>query len=1134
MPKKSIELEDQPLWYKDAIIYELHVKTFFDSNNDGIGDFKGLTQKLDYLEGLGITAIWLLPFYPSPLKDDGYDIADYLNIHSDYGKLRDFEAFLKVAHERGIRVITELVLNHTSDQHAWFQRARKAKSGSSVRDFYVWSDTPDKYRDARIIFKDFETSNWAWDPAAKAYYWHRFYSHQPDLNYNSPEVQKSVLQAVEHWLKIGVDGLRLDAVPYLFEREGTNCENLPETHAFLKKLRGHVDSRFKDRMLLAEANQWPEDAVTYFGHGDECHMAFHFPLMPRMFMAVQMEDRFPILDILDQTPPIPESCQWALFLRNHDELTLEMVTDEERDYMYRVYARDPSARINLGIRRRLAPLLENDRRKIELMNILLFSLPGTPVIYYGDEIGMGDNYYLGDRNGVRTPMQWSADRNAGFSRANPHRLYLPINIDPEYHYEAVNVETQERNQASLLWWMKRMIAVRKQLKPLGRGTLEYLLPDNSKVLAFIRRYQNEKILVTVNLSRHPQLVELDLSRCAGCVPEEVLGRTRFPRIKDSPYILTLGPYGYYLFSLQEAEGDLRVSSEWTIPDLGALEGKEALFHGKIRLRLEQEVLPFYIKKCPWFGGRSRILQQVRIWEQLPLERDTFLGWLVFLEVQYTEGLPESYIIPFCLASGEEIKKNLEEHPLAAIARLKVAGNEAFLYDGIYHEPLRQALLLMIARRQRIKGGLGELVAYPGQRIRKGITPSGLSVTGSQVLKSEQSNSSWLYGNLFFFKLYRRLDEGINPDLEIGRFLTEKQSFPNIPPFAGTLEYRRERAEPLVIGMLQGYIPNQGDAWRYTLDELARYFERVISRAKDLPDTLPMVSSLSSSPLEAAYQEIPLLLQEMIGGVYLEMSSLLGKRTAELHLALSSETDDPAFTPEPYTQLYQRSVYQSMQSLARKALHLLKKNLKLLPSETRKLGEEILKREKEMMDRFRAILKQRITGMRTRIHGDYHLGQVLYTGNDFIIIDLEGEPAKPLSERRLKRSPLRDVAGMLRSFHYAAHAALLQHASLRKEDLSILERWAELWHLYTGGAFLRSYLETAGDCLYLPKDPREIDTLLNAYILHKAVYELDYELNNRPDWVMIPLRAIKTLLEAREISPLLMEIRRAYPLGIPSP
>src|SRR2546425_1468079 len=541
---EGFTLEDDPLWYKDAIIYELHVRAFYDSHDDDIGDFAGLTQKLDYLQDLGITAVWLLPFYPSPLRDDGYDIADYTAVHPSYGTVNDFRAFLREAHRRGIRVISELVLNHTSDQHAWFQRARRARPGSPARKFYVWNDTTEKYKEARIIFKDFETSNWTRDPFANQYYWHRFYHHQPDLNFESADVRRSLLAVVNFWLGMGVDGMRLDAVPYLYERDGTNCENLPETHQFLKNLRKKVDERFRNRMLLAEANQWPEDAIAYFGSGDECHMAFHFPVMPRMFMAIRMEDRYPIVDILAQRPPIPESCQWALFLRNHDELTLEMVTDEERDYMYRVYAHDPEARVNLGIRRRLAPLLGNNRRRIELMNALLFALPGTPVLYYGDEIGMGDNPYLGDRNGVRTPMQWSLDRNAGFSDANPQRLYFPLITDPEYHYQPINAEAQRQNPASPYWWMKRLIALRRRYPAFGRGSIEFLHPQNRKVLALVRRHERESILIVANLSRFVQYAELDLSALRGVTPVEMFGQTRFPPIGELPYLLTLGPHSF--------------------------------------------------------------------------------------------------------------------------------------------------------------------------------------------------------------------------------------------------------------------------------------------------------------------------------------------------------------------------------------------------------------------------------------------------------------------------------------------------------------------------------------------------------------------------------------------------------------
>jgi maltose alpha-D-glucosyltransferase/alpha-amylase len=549
-------MNDAADWYKDAIIYELRVRSFYDSNDDGVGDLNGLIEKLDYLKDLGVTAIWLLPTYPSPLRDDGYDIADYSTVHRVVGTLDDFRRMLDAAHARDLKVITELVLNHTSDAHPWFQRARRAPPGSRFRNFYVWSDDPQKWSDARIIFQDFETSNWTWDPVANAYYWHRFFSHQPDLNFESEDVQEAMLGVVDHWFEMGVDGLRLDAVPYLYEREGTTCENLPETHAFLQKLRAHIDRKFTGRMLLAEANQWPEDAALYFGKGDECHMAFHFPIMPRLFMALRMEDSYAISDILEQTPPIPESCQWAVFLRNHDELTLEMVTDEERDYMVQRYASDRQTRINLGIRRRLAPLMENDRRSIELMNVLLLSMPGTPVIYYGDEIGMGDNAYLGDRNGVRTPMQWSPDRNGGFSRANPQRLILPTIIDPEYSYETVNVEVQQGNPRSLLWWMRRALALRKQHPAFARGTLTLLAPENRKVMAFLRRYQNEALLVVVNLSRAPQWVELELGEFVGVRPVELFGNVEFPTVTQPRYLLTLGGHGVFWFSLTRKDADV--------------------------------------------------------------------------------------------------------------------------------------------------------------------------------------------------------------------------------------------------------------------------------------------------------------------------------------------------------------------------------------------------------------------------------------------------------------------------------------------------------------------------------------------------------------------------------------------------
>ncbi len=542
-------IDQDPLWYKKAIIYEVHIRAFYDSNADGIGDIHGLIEKLPYIHSLGVTCLWLLPMYPSPLRDDGYDIADYYGIHPDYGTVDDFRELVAEAHKRGIRVLTELVVNHTSDQHPWFQEARRDPK-SPKRDWYVWSDTDDKYKGARIIFVDTERSNWTWDPVAKQYFWHRFFSHQPDLNYHNPEVQQAMLDVMKFWLDIGVDGFRCDAVPYLFEREGTNCENLPETHAFLKKLRAKIEEEYQGRILLAEANQWPADVRLYFGEGDEFHMGFHFPVMPRLFMAVRREERTPIVEILQQTPEIPPNCQWALFLRNHDELTLEMVTDEDRDYMYREYARDARMRINLGIRRRLAPLMENGRRRIELMHSILFSLPGTPVLYYGDEIGMGDNYYLGDRNGVRTPMQWTGDRNGGFSRADTAQLYAPVISDPVFGYQALNVEAQERTRSSLLSWLRRLIRVRQRYPVFGFGTLRFQNPTNNKVLGFVREYQNQTMLVVCSLSRHAQPAELDLSEWRGWQPVELFGETRFPRITEQPYQLSLGPYMFLWFRLE--------------------------------------------------------------------------------------------------------------------------------------------------------------------------------------------------------------------------------------------------------------------------------------------------------------------------------------------------------------------------------------------------------------------------------------------------------------------------------------------------------------------------------------------------------------------------------------------------------
>jgi maltose alpha-D-glucosyltransferase/alpha-amylase len=1110
-------LEDDPLWYKDAIIYELHVRAFHDSDADGVGDFQGLTQKLDYLQDLGVTAIWLLPFYPSPLKDDGYDISDYTGVHPDYGTLRDVQSFLREAHRRGLRVITELILNHTSDQHLWFERSRRAPAGSSRRNSYVWSDSPGKYREARIIFKDFESSNWAWDPVAKAYYWHRFYAHQPDLNFDSPRVRRAILSVVNFWLGMGVDGVRLDAVPYLYEREGTTCENLPETHKFLKELRHRIDERFKNRMLLAEANQWPDDAVAYFGDGDEAHMAFHFPIMPRLFMAIRMEDRFPIIEILEQTPEIPETCQWALFLRNHDEMTLEMVTDEERDYMNRVYAQDPQMRLNLGIVRRLAPLLGDNRRQIELMNALLFSMPGTPVIYYGDEIRMGDNVYLGDRNGVRTPMQWSSDRNAGFSRANPQKLYLPVIIDPEYHYEAVNVEAQQNNPHSLLWWMKRLIALRKRFHAFGRGSIEFLYPENRKILAFVRRYQDECILVVANLSRFVQGVELDLSGFHGTVPVELFGRTEFPTIGEQPYFLSLGPHAFYWFALepQRVETSLAITApESTVPTLKVAGSWHSAFRGKSKAALET-VLPYYLKARRWFGGKARTIRSVDILEAIPLvqarKRPQFYAAL--LKVHYFEGEPETYVLPLAFATGERADSVLSEFPQAAVVRLQTEGEAegGLLFDALWEEAFCEALLEAIARRQRFKGAAGEVTARSTRVFRRMRGPIDEPLEPS-VLKAEQSNTSVIYGGRFILKLFRRLDEGVNPELEIGRFLTEKTTLAHIPPVAGFIEYRRRRREPLTMAILQGLVPNAGDAWQYTLDELERYFDGILATQPESEEGAVPAKSL----LDLAEEEPPRLAADLIGP-YLESARLLGERTADLHVALASGLGDPNFVPELISPFYQRSLQQSMRSLTRQVFELLRNRLPLVPEALADQARQLLDLEGTILRRFQSILGQKSTAARIRCHGDYHLGQVLYTGKDFVIIDFEGEPARPLSERRIKRCALRDVAGMLRSFHYAAHSALLnQEASgtVGPEGISALEPWARFWYVWVSAAFLKAYLAGAAQVPFLPREREELQVMLDALVLEKAIYELGYELNNRPDWIRIPLQGILDLVGAQ--------------------
>jgi maltose alpha-D-glucosyltransferase / alpha-amylase len=1100
---KRVGSASDPLWYKDAVIYELHVKAFADSNNDGVGDFGGLLQKLDYLQDLGVTCIWLLPFFPSPLKDDGYDISDYLDVHPSYGTMEDFQAFLSAAHERGLQVLIELVVNHTSDQHPWFQAARLAPPGSPERDFYVWSDTPDKYNDARIIFTDTEKSNWTWDPVAQAYYWHRFFSHQPDVNFDNPRVMEEVLKALRFWLDMGVDAIRLDAIPYLVERDGTNCENLPETHEAIKRIRAEIDVHYSNRMILAEANQWPSDVRPYFGDGDECHMTFHFPLMPRIYMALRQEDRLPITDIMAQTPDIPETCQWGLFLRNHDELTLEMVTNDERDYMYLAYSADPRMRINLGIRRRLAPLVDNNRRRIELLNSLLFSFPGTPIIYYGDEIGMGDNIYLGDRNGVRTPMQWNGDRNAGFSRATPGRLYSPVIMDPVWGYEAVNVEAQQSDQSSLLNWMRNMIALRKLFRVFGRGTLEFLNPANRKILAYLRRFDEEQVLCVANLSRFAQPVDLDLGRLDGMVPIEMLGYVEFPAITKDPYRLTLAPYGFLWLELHRgAERTELLLEDEEQQALTLAGGWQGLFEGSAANPLESEILPEYFPKQRWFGAKTKTIKSTKIadWGVL----DGANSAMAFVSIHYEDGGGDTYVLPFAVAVNEAADRVSERSPNGIVSQISTPEGPGVLYDGTFDDSTCEQMLSFIERGGELKTQHAVMRGLPSSVFRevRGPEEEPIPVRRSSA---EQSNTSILYGERFILKLFRHQDSGPNPDTEIGKYLTEKARFDRIPPFAGSIEYQLDGAAPSTVAMLQGLVANEGDGWKWTLEELARYYETSALA------TYPSEDNGQDSADLVALSEMPV--SRFAGdhvGMYLESAATLGRRTAEMHLALASPTNDPAFSPEPLSAEELRSTMKDIRDHAARVFDVLKENVSRLPDDIVECAGLVLSRRRLILERFRHPGADPIEGLLTRIHGDYHLGQVLRYRSDFTILDFEGEPARSLAERRAKQSPMKDVAGMLRSFSYAAYATLINFTARRPEDLGRLMPWARLWERSVSAEFLRAYRAISQGSNHVPSEAAPFRQLLDAYLLDKALYELLYELNNRPAWVRIPVEGILAL------------------------
>ncbi len=1038
------------------------------------------------------------------MKDDGYDIADYVSVHPMYGTVEDFNTFLAAAHERDFQVIIELVINHTSDQHAWFQAARHAPPGSPERDFYVWSDTDQKFLGARIIFSDTEKSNWTWDPVAQAYYWHRFFSHQPDLNYDNPRVVEEVLKVARYWFDLGVDGLRVDAIPYLVEREGTSCENLPETHAVVRTLRREIEAGYSGRVILAEANQWPTDVRPYFGDGDEFHMAFHFPLMPRIYMALRQEDRLPITDIMAQTPPIPETCQWGLFLRNHDELTLEMVTNDERDYMYLAYSADPRMRLNLGIRRRLAPLLDNNRRRIELLNSLLFSFPGTPIIYYGDEIGMGDNIYLGDRNGVRTPMQWNSDRNAGFSRATPGKLYSPVVLDAVWGYEAVNVEAQQGDPSSLLNWMRNMIALRKLFHVFGRGSLEFLSPANRKVLAYLRRYEDEQILCVANLSRFAQPVDLDLSKLDGMTPIEMLGYTEFPLIGKEPYRMTLAPYEFLWLELH-ANAEPAVPAGDSEQPLRVGEGWESVLGGSAVRRLEN-ALPAFLPKQRWFLGASREIQSAHIldWALLPATDAA----LAIVETRYASGLPEIYLLPLGMTFGDAAGELRHSSPNAGIVPVVSRQGPGVLHDGVFEEGACAALLALIENSGEIaaqRGAIKGVRAASFEAVRgANAERQGPGALQPRRSSADQNNTSILFGSKLILKLFRRLQPGINPDCEVGDYLTNTAHFNGIPPFAGSIEYTPRDAEPVTLAMLQGQVENEGDGWKWTLEELERYYETCAT------STFPEAAgAMPANPVDLSEQEPAQVARDHVG-IYLESAATLGRRTGQMHLALAAPTNDPAFSPEPFTADDTRALLDDLRKKSSDVFDILKDNLVHRPDRFVDAAALVLSRRRHMVDRFQ-ILSKGLRAQRTRIHGDYHLGQVLRVKTDYVILDFEGEPARPLSERRSKRSPLKDVAGMLRSFSYAAYAALLNYTARRPEDFDKLEPWARLWERSTAAEFLRAYRETTLGAEFLPSNGDEFRTLLDAQVLDKVLYELLYELNHRPTWVGIPLLGISALL-----------------------
>jgi maltose alpha-D-glucosyltransferase / alpha-amylase len=1080
MPRRpKSQINKDPLWYKDAVIYQLHIKSFFDANDDGIGDFSGINAKLDYIESLGVNAIWLLPFYPSPRKDDGYDIAGYYTVSSDYGTIAEFKDFVAAAHARGIRVIIELVINHTSDQHPWFQRARASRPDSAARNYYVWSDNDKKYADTRIIFVDTEKSNWTWDPVANAFFWHRFYSHQPDLNFDNPKVLKEVLAAMRFWLDMGVDGLRLDAIPYLIEREGTSSENLPETHQILKRIRAELDRQYEDKMLLAEANQWPEDVQLYFGDGDECHMAFHFPLMPRMYMAIAKEDRFPITDILRQTPDLPPSAQWAIFLRNHDELTLEMVTDAERDYLWDTYASDRRARLNLGIRRRLAPLLQHDRRRIELMNGLLLSMPGTPVIYYGDEIGMGDNVHLGDRDGVRTPMQWTEDRNGGFSRADPGSMVLPPIMDSVYGYAALNVEAQTRDQHSLLNWMRRMLTLRRSHKVFGRGAFQFLYPRNRRILAYTRELEGETVLCVANLARTPQAVELDLSAYAGRIPIELTGPSSFPPIGQLNYLLTLPPYAFYWFELKastEASPSWRDDPPEQLPEFQTLVVRESLrelLGERHSATILQDLLPAYLQRRRWFASKNEAISSVRIAYAAPVP-DSREIMLTEIEVKLPDRA-ERYLVPAGIAWEGATAQALPQQ--LAMARVRRGRRVGYITDAFSFEALPRAIM----------GWLRERAIFPMQEGEiRCLGEPGIDALPDQSqgpirwLATEQSNSSLIVGNAAMIKLIRRVQPGVHPEAEMTRRLT-LCGFANAPQLLGEVIRVDTKDNPATLFIIQSAIANQGDAWTWVLDNLRRALEDA-ALEQETGDRSSHTFTLVNNFVAA-----------------------VGKRLGEMHVALGAETDDPAFAPEVADDEVIAGWTKDAAEQIERSMGELERAKPTLSPERLALADSVLSRKAALIAGLPALAEHGRGGLSIRIHGDFHLGQILVSQADAYIIDFEGEPLRSLEQRRQKTTPLRDVAGFLRSLDYASASFELPEGNATPQIVrERRERLLTQFRRESTTAFLLAYWHAVKGEERLGLGPAK-EPLLNLMMLEKAAYEISYEGANRPTWLPIPLR-----------------------------